>query len=1370
MPVDVFISYRGADRVLARKLEQRLRSRWGSRVFRDETSLVAGRQWSEQLLAAMSQAKVTLALIGPGWHVRDKGEDWVRDELLGAINAGNPVLPVLIGNPDQLKDRLGDLPEAFNNQAVKVSSDLAGFDLHKIEQALRNLGAFGERLPGGLGREISDILPDRCAELISKCLDAKSIVVSGASGYGRRALLGRVASAVKEQGGLVTTSGINLGSRSRRTHAVVAAWIDGLCELLLELPPEERGGLGPTLVKTVLNYGPDLLARKVLRPSLLLPLGDDDSDQKILDAAQRPTDQWAPFPPERLVSQSMSVIEKFVLESNVPLTLIVDNIESIDGSSKSLVTRLLSSPIKNIRLVIATSAVNENADPESAGQSAARALNIKYIEESSLTKFESISLRDASTWGKPGAVIQRWLDRHNVCLGEGVSESFKDANPYFALSALWYLVDNGHLVEKPQQAADTGNQSCSPDGDVVTWVASRPDKPLVVPNRDLLLDHMIEEFIPIGFRSIIETGSLIGRRFLYSAAFAAAHPPESIDGQPPSTEAIKRWSAEADEQWDLLKQIDPAGSVIKCHLSADKERMINLAQTDLMTYLANQLDDTEKLRCHKQLAQYFGNPIANDSSETLDDKYRNAKTAAAHWARANETRHAADAERVAAGLADRALAYPEAQAHYKRAIRLFTQLLANKDRRSTLNLVDHEDLLILANCLYRLGQMTRLANERSAVKNSSTDPTKYFKHALKRLQELSKNLHNKRLVAPTSERPAVNTQRNLPEPNLIRHHIRLCETLSGWVKLELAEYHSKSDPNESRQLLFDALSHAESARGEADSRWLLAATSAQLAQKLVVDAMDAQQAGHTVRTHNLSIEAQFHIERVIGLAAVSPDEDRDLEEPRSLAWTVLGQLFQIIQLKPQLAGWAYNKMNDHKHEVSDLVDMMTDRRLGLYLLSKHRGDSDVQNKLAKDLLVRHKRWAIESGIAHEHSGAYISLALLELVEQSGQLPAELTIAQDNIKKAIDCALDANQKQNAFLLQGLLHAIDRSDKGGIAFDDATVVEAFRNAGIDGISCSPSNDELLFAGWRALLIKLLRWCPHVEEWVDLNSFLQKPFSNDQAVLARHKFISTLMAANDGELKNALERAQTYLGAATNEPIVPSNDVMIWRLLESRVPSECYQHACRTRDIAFQLLNEHHDLLCDADDKLELHRQDLAYAIALHEWYRSTDPSRLLILARESNMSIDGHEWASPKLLSGRLAIQILNLQYGAANEIGSHRLRQIESMVTNWTKGSKDAGPLEQIFHVAVQRQEPGPKQVDFRLRNCAQKYQPLSVAYCLSLEERAKLVRQAGLPLVQDLHLFDAEANSIDNDLNNEQTHLMDNTSEVRSNAEPVPGI
>lgn len=1365
MPVDVFISYRGADRVLARKLEQRLRSRWGSRVFRDETSLMPGHPWSDQLLKAMEQANVMLALIGPGWHVRDDGEDWVREELLGAIKAGHPVLPVLVGDADKLKDRLGDLPEAFSRQAVKVSCDLAGFDLHEIEKALRNLGAFGDRRSGGLGRELTEILPDRCTELIAELLEGRSIVVSGASGSGRAALLQRITNAVKNNADLVAAHGINLSARSRRTHAVVASWVDDLCELLEEQPREVRSKLGKILVDAVLEFGPDLLARQVLRSTRLLPLGDDDSDQKILDAMQRPTDRWAPFPPERLVSQSLSVIEKFVQASGQQLTLIVDNVESVDGSSRDLIKRLLRSASGDLRLVLATSSVRDNAVPESAERSVARALR---IDEDCFEQFSAISLHDPAAWGAPGAVIQRWLDRHKVRLGEGVSKTFEDSNPYYALSALWYLVDNGHLVEplpilddRKKEGKDTppGNHK---EDDTVTWIPAQVDEPLQVPSRDRLLDHMIEEFVPIRFRQIIEAGALIGRRFAFSAAYAATNPPKTVDNQAPSVEAIKRWNSEADCCWAELSKIDPDGSVIVCHPSADHERMINFAQFDLMTHLASQLSDAETLTYNRRLAEYFSKPFAEDSGKSIDDSYRNAQAAAAHWALAGSERQAADAERVAAKLAEKALAYPEARRHYRRAIRLFTQLLANKEQHVPYDLVDHQDMLILANCLYSLGQMTRLANERGSVEVSSPEPIKYFLQALKRLRELSQKLHDKRLVAPSAALDTSITARDLPEPNVIRHNIRLCETLSGWVNLELAEWFSESEPKKSRRLLFEALRHAEAARGEADSRWLLAAASAELAQKLVDDAMQEQQSGNDVRSHNLAIEAQFHVERVIGLAAVSPEEDRNLEEPRSRAWTVLGQLFQVIETEPQLAEWSYREMNRHQHEVSDLVDMMTDRRLGLFLLSRHRGNAATDGGEARQLLERHKRWAIESGIGFEHSGAFISLALLELVEQSRNDPPLLDIAREHIECAVTCAFGTQQRQDAYLLRALLHAIEQRDQGGVAHDEAAVLEAFRDARIAGITRDSSEEQILKAGWKTLLLRLLRCCPAVEQYVGLDGYLQQGAHGNVSGWARSRFFHAL--AEDSELRKAKNRASNYLESSGGQHVVPSSDKSIWRLLKSRVPTECYKHALRARASAYRLLNKHRAECADDDVTITLYGRDLAYAIAVHEWYRSTDPSRLLTLARESNMPIDGHEWASPKLLSGRLALQTLDHQYGAEREIGRQRLRQIESMITNWTAGSRAAGPIEKIFYIAVQLQEPTHSQADTRWQHLAYETGKLDVAYRKAVRERKKLVRQAGLPLVQDLHLLDDDVTPIDVDLDDEQTNALVDEIEGRHTA------
>ncbi len=48
--------------------------------------------------------------------------------------------------------------------------------------------------------------------------------------------------------------------------------------------------------------------------------------------------------------------------------------------------------------------------------------------------------------------------------------------------------------------------------------------------------------------------------------------------------------------------------------------------------------------------------------------------------------------------------------------------------------------------------------------------------------------------------------------------------------------------------------------------------------------------------------------------------------------------------------------------------------------------------------------------------------------------------------------------------------------------------------------------------------------------------------------------------------------------------------------------------------------------------------------------------------------------------------------------------------------------------------------------------PLTEAYRQSLEEQEILVRQAELPLVQDLHLFDAETSNLDSDFDALQIH------------------
>jgi HD superfamily phosphohydrolase YqeK/tetratricopeptide (TPR) repeat protein len=786
--------------------------------------------------------------------------------------------------------------------------------------------------------------------------------------------------------------------------------------------------------------------------------------------------------------------------------------------------------------------------------------------------------------------------------------------------------------------------------------------------------------------------------------------------------------------------------VIECHMSFDKERKVTLAQMDLVTHFAQGLDTATAQQLHARLAQYFTNPIAQDVGQSLDDRYGRAEAGAKHWASANRPREAADAERIAAQLAEQGLAYREARGHYQAAIRLLTQLLAENPHNETVSHVEHEDLLILSNCLYRLGQMTRLASERGSAEGG-TDAVVYFKHALKRLRELSAILHDKRLAAPLSLGRTSSSPRDIPEPNITRHHIRLTEALSGYINLELAELHGIREKSaRSRELLFETLRHAEAARGEAGSRWLLAAASARLAQQLAHDAAEVRHS-EPVRAHNLAVEALFHIERVIGLRAVSPDEDRDLDDPRSRAWGVLGQIFKNLDNEPRLAEWAFRRMNEHRRDVSDVVDMMTDRQLGMFLLSLCPAvpdDADAANEYAgarsvideaRALLEGYARWAFESGIDQEQSGAYLSLALVALVERTVGWSPDLALAHEQIEKAIAFASDDRQGRAAYLLQGVLHAMGSGKPDDIALDAGPVEEAFRAAGLDALE-SATADDVLRAGWRASLMRMLAVSPRMKELV-------RP-------VAKRLFGDELEDSRS-ELADALSRADQYVERlARDRGLVPSSDRAIWRLLEGRVPKETFDHARNTQTAARRLLETHRiELEAGGDFGFDQQVRDVDYAVAVHDWYRSTDPARLLTLARESNASISGSEWASPNLLRGRLAIQLLRHQYFAEIEIGRQRFARIESMVTNRTIGSKEAGPLDQVFYLASQMAEPdlaarvvSAKKSSLDWRRVALEPGGLGEAYRLAVAEREALVRQAGLPLVQDLHLLDAAAAQI----------------------------
>jgi len=109
----IFISYRGSDQNWATELVYaRMTEAFGAgAVFKAGNALRAGSEYPPVLEHEAASCPVMLVCIGPGWLTAtapdgsrrlDSPDDWVRREIALALQARNHVVPLLIGNHDQV--------------------------------------------------------------------------------------------------------------------------------------------------------------------------------------------------------------------------------------------------------------------------------------------------------------------------------------------------------------------------------------------------------------------------------------------------------------------------------------------------------------------------------------------------------------------------------------------------------------------------------------------------------------------------------------------------------------------------------------------------------------------------------------------------------------------------------------------------------------------------------------------------------------------------------------------------------------------------------------------------------------------------------------------------------------------------------------------------------------------------------------------------------------------------------------------------------------------------------------------------------------------------------------------------------------------
>lgn len=130
----VFISYRRSDSgAFVAELYERLRSRFGSAVFRDQGSIQFGERFVSAITSRLREADVVLVVIGNGWlsATNEHGlrlqqpDDTTRREVEMALTSGARVIPILLDDTpvpsaDLLPPSLRPLREA---NAMSIATD-----------------------------------------------------------------------------------------------------------------------------------------------------------------------------------------------------------------------------------------------------------------------------------------------------------------------------------------------------------------------------------------------------------------------------------------------------------------------------------------------------------------------------------------------------------------------------------------------------------------------------------------------------------------------------------------------------------------------------------------------------------------------------------------------------------------------------------------------------------------------------------------------------------------------------------------------------------------------------------------------------------------------------------------------------------------------------------------------------------------------------------------------------------------------------------------------------------------------------------------------------------------------------------------------
>ncbi|MGD9752832.1 MAG: toll/interleukin-1 receptor domain-containing protein, partial [Acidimicrobiia bacterium] len=349
---DIFISFRGGDRELARRLRDALTRLSPARVFLDERSVLAGEQWAGAIEQAVQRSRAMIALVGPAWGlINDPGAvDWVRQELELALRVGVPILPVVVGEASRAK--LADLAPAFTAQAQALRPEVPANQAELILLALARLGVRSVQPYSVDVRHVE--LDGTVRQQVLGALQSGNVIVCGNAGSGRSQLLAGLAAALATEP--TYEHALVIGGRGRpieaaARYAIVTNWFNELAALLRKVASAE---VRQRVVSTCCANGGLLIRRGVLPARLLLDLTGGAADRQVVELLRRRSELGIMTQRSALIDEAVALLLAVpAVLGKKDLILLVDDYHELDSGSGIIVDRLAQH--ERVRVVATTS-------------------------------------------------------------------------------------------------------------------------------------------------------------------------------------------------------------------------------------------------------------------------------------------------------------------------------------------------------------------------------------------------------------------------------------------------------------------------------------------------------------------------------------------------------------------------------------------------------------------------------------------------------------------------------------------------------------------------------------------------------------------------------------------------------------------------------------------------------------------------------------------------------------------------------------------------------------------------------------------------------------------------------------------------------